>query len=139
MSSIRNKSFAFIQVFNKPNCGLSLRCTKRFYKQCMEMFLISFQKVQQNSFVRPSLPGDLLISIIIKDWWFFFPVNLPSHFFLFLCQWWIGISLKSLRALYCHFAVSLQWISYRKKKIRSFNFLLSVIFWASWITFLIVW
>ena len=46
-----------------------LRAFKHFYslKEFMKIFLISFQKVQWNYFVIPSLPGDLLFSILSKD------------------------------------------------------------------------
>ena len=38
-------------------------CLQEFIK----IFLISFQKVKLGSLVGPSLPGDLLFSILIKD------------------------------------------------------------------------
>ena len=46
-----------------------VRAFKRFdsLKEFMKIFLISFQKLQENSLIRPSFPGDLLFSIRFKD------------------------------------------------------------------------
>ena len=88
-------------------------------KEFMKIFLISFQKVQQNFLVRPSLTGHFLFSITIKDSYISFSTNSPSQiFFCSTVNDGIGVSFKNYKSFLLSFCSFSPKFLIEKKYIR---------------------